>query len=98
MSIFSTNPNLSSQVRVLAAPLPPHCLPPVFIRLPKVGKRCNLTGLSRGSLCELVLPTEKNGFCPPVKSYVQRKKGATRGIRLIEFESLVSYLRSMPVS
>ena len=64
-----------------------------FLRLPKVGGRCPVTGLSRATLNELIL-----GPNPPVKSVVLRKRGKTRGIRLIETESLIAYLRNLPKS
>src|SRR4051812_49324395 len=69
-------------------------LRPEFIRLPKPGKQCQHTGLSRSAVNELILPTEANGHKPPVKSFVLRKRGAKTGIRLIEYDSLASYIRA----
>jgi hypothetical protein len=63
-----------------------------YIRLPKLGQRCVITGLSRAKLYELILPNDRNGFRPPVASQCLRKKGAQRGIRLILLESLMQYL------
>ena len=60
---------------------------PEFIRLPKVGERCGWTGLSRGSMNNLVL-----GENAPVKSIVLRQEKAKRGIRLIHLKSLLAYL------
>ncbi|MCB1064279.1 MAG: hypothetical protein KDN20_15355 [Verrucomicrobiae bacterium] len=60
---------------------------PAFIRLPKVGERCQWTGLSRGTMNYLILGPEA-----PVKSIVISQPGATRGIRLIHFQSLMNYL------
>lgn len=45
---------------------------------------------------ELVLPTKANHGKPPVKSKVLRKRGATTGIRLIVFDSLMQYLHAAP--
>jgi hypothetical protein len=68
---------------------------PEFIRLPKPGDRCRLTGLSRSTLAELTVPCPANGHRPPVKSLVVKKRGATRGIRLINFDSLLDYLHKL---
>jgi hypothetical protein len=68
---------------------------PEYIRLPSPGNRCRLTGLSRSTLAELVVPCEANGHKPPVKSLVVKKHGAIRGIRLINFESLLGHLRHL---
>lgn len=62
-------------------------LDPEFIRLPKPGERCPLTGLTRGSLNDLIL-----GSNPPVKSLVLKQDGASRGIRLIHRQSLIDWL------
>ncbi len=43
---------------------------PAFLRLPKCGERCALTGLSRSMLNALILPTAANNFMPPVVSHV----------------------------
>jgi hypothetical protein len=66
-----------------------------FCRLPPVGQRCPETFyLSRAALNDLILPTEKNNFRPPVKSFCLRQKGAKTGIRLIDRASLVAHIRS----
>ena len=67
---------------------------PEFIRLPKVGSLCLYTGLTRSKLNELVLPSEKNDFRPPVKSVSLRQRGMKKACRLIVFDSLIGYLRS----
>ena len=69
---------------------------PEFIRLPLPGKRCAYTGLSRTTLNELTIDSEANGYSAPVKSHVLRKRGAVRGIRLINFDSLMGYLSGLP--
>ncbi len=63
---------------------------PEFVRLPPSGKKCPVSSLSRGALNALIL-----GPNPPVKSACLRRKGATRGIRLIVTSSLLSHLRSL---
>ena len=68
---------------------------PVWLRLPAPRTRCHYTGLSRTSLLELCAPCQRNSFQPPVVSKVVRKRGAIRGIRLICFNSLMTYLRAL---
>jgi len=63
-----------------------------YIRLPKPGQLCEVSGLSRAKLNELILPSERNNFRPPVKSISLRKPGHTKGVRLIVRESLLAYL------
>ncbi len=62
---------------------------PEFLRLPRVGKRCPLCGLSRSSLNALIL-----GSHPPVKSVCLRQRGSQRGVRLIVTASLLDYLHA----
>jgi hypothetical protein len=68
---------------------------PEYLRLPKPYERCRFTGLSRATLAELCVPSETNNFYPPVKSLLVKKRGAQRGIRLINFDSLLSHLRKL---
>ncbi len=68
---------------------------PVYIRLPKAGDLCPRTGLTRSMLNELILPSERNDFAPPVKSKSLRKIGQMRGVRLILWESLRAHLASL---
>lgn len=65
---------------------------PVTIRLPRQGDRCPWTGLSRSALNDLVLPSKRNKFSPSVKSNLLKTKENSTGIRLIDFQSLKSYL------
>lgn len=65
---------------------------PIYIRLPRSGTRCPYTGLSRSKLNALILPGERNGYRPPVKSVSLRSKGALKGARLIFLESLLQHL------
>ena len=68
---------------------------PEWLRLPAPGARCRFTGLSRSTLNELTIPGPANDFQPPVKSVVLRKRGATRGIRLISYDSLMAHLNDL---
>ena len=65
---------------------------PVYVRLPKPGEKCPITGLSRAKLNELILPNERNHINPPVASKSLRKAGAQKGVRLVLLESLLQYL------
>ena len=65
-----------------------------FLRLPRTGARCPLTGLSRSMMNALILPTEENNHRPPVRSVVLRRPGNIRGVRLVDAASLLTYLRS----
>ena len=66
---------------------------PEFLRLPKPGLLCPLTGMTRSALNELILPTERNGRKPPVRSFCLRQRGAKTGIRLIDYADLRGYIR-----
>lgn len=68
---------------------------PEFIRLPKPRTLCPWTGLSRSKLNELILPSPLNGHRPPVRSVSLRNRGQIRAVRLINFDSLMDYLRSL---
>lgn len=70
-------------------------IPPDYIRLPKPGDRCPISGLSRTTLIELSVPSPCNDFRPPVESKHIKRPGAQRGIRLISRTSLLSYLASL---
>lgn len=59
-----------------------------FLRLPPVGQRCPITGMSRAALNALILPSDANGHEPPVKSFCLRQRGAKTGIRLIAYQDL----------
>lgn len=68
---------------------------PEWLRLPKPRGRCPFSGLSRTTQSELTVPSEKNQFRPPVHSIVIKQRGASRGIRLINYKSLMTYLASL---
>jgi hypothetical protein len=65
---------------------------PIYVRLPKPGEKCPITGLSRAKLNELILKNKRNNNSPPVASKSLRQEGAQRGIRLVLLESLLAYL------
>jgi len=69
---------------------------PRYIRLPKAGTVCPHSGLSRSGLCQIILPTQANKHTPPVRSFsLKSNKYSVRGIRLINYQSLVDYLEEM---
>ena len=72
-----------------------HSSKPEFIRLPRPKAQCPHTGLSRSYMNQLILPSEANGYDPPVKSHSLKKRGNIRGIRLISYDSLIGYLNSL---
>jgi hypothetical protein len=46
-------------------------------------------------LADLCVPNKANGFKPPVKSiYLKKHKHAKRAARLIDFESLLKWLKA----
>ena len=66
---------------------------PVYMRLPAPRTRCPRTGLSRSFLADLCVPNKHNGFRPPVRSiFLKLKRDNKRGIRLIDYASLMNYL------
>jgi len=73
---------------------------PVFdstwIRLPRAGTRCPVSGLSRSTLAELVRPCERNAYRPPVEARMLKRKGSTRGVLLISRNALLEYLSELP--
>lgn len=42
----------------------------------------------------MILPTLRNNNKPPVRSFALRQKGAKKGIRLIDYDSLGAYIRA----
>jgi hypothetical protein len=61
---------------------------PEFCRLPRPKTRCLTTGLSRTSLVELI-------DAGKIRAVRLRKKGAARGVTLINRQSLLDYLHSL---
>src|SRR4051812_10442162 len=71
----------------------PQAIRPIYVRLPAPRARCPWTGYSRSALADLCVPSKANDFRPPIKSFRVHRKGDKRAIRLIVFDSLLSYLR-----
>jgi len=89
-----TGPTLTTEAP--AVPATANAIPrPEFIRLPAPGTHCVFTGLTRSGLNELILPCAANRHRPPVRSVCLRKRGAKRGVRLINFDSLLAYLHGL---
>jgi site-specific DNA recombinase len=65
---------------------------PFSIPLPKPGHRCPRTGMTRSRLNELILPTERNNYRPPVESVSLCPRDGGKGTRLIIWQSLKAYL------
>jgi site-specific DNA recombinase len=65
---------------------------PLYIRLPKPGQLCPLTGMTRSALNELILASERNNYQPPVESKSLRKREGGKGTRLIVWQSLKAFL------
>ena len=63
----------------------------LYIRLPKPGERCAITGLGRAKLNELILPNPRNKRRPPVESVSLKQPGQAKGVRLIVRKSLLDY-------
>lgn len=65
-----------------------------FIRLPRSGERCPVSGLSRSAMINLVVPNAANGGKAVVKSKVLKSKpGNLKGVRLIQVDSLLQFLQ-----
>ena len=67
-----------------------------WIRLPRAGTRCPVSGLSRTTLAELVRPCPRNGYCPLVEARLLKRRDARRGVLLISRDSLLGYLDDLP--
>jgi hypothetical protein len=68
---------------------------PDFVRMPVTGELCSRTGLTRSAYDQLVRPQPSNDYRPPVKSKLLKQKGG-RLIRLVDYRSLLDYLRNLP--
>jgi hypothetical protein len=65
---------------------------PEYIRLPRSGESCPFCHLSRSALDAVTRPQESNNFKPPVASKILKQPNTRRGIRLINYASLMAYL------
>ena len=63
-----------------------------YIRLPKLGQHCPITGLGRNAMDYLVRPCKANHFKAAVKSISVRRPGWKRATRLVSYPSLMEYL------
>lgn len=72
--------------------VPASSMQPEFIRLPKAGEHCPVTGLPRTTLIELLQEAGPKKI--PVR-YL-RKPGATTGIALIPRQPLIDYINQQP--
>ena len=77
------------------SPLPSPPMPAV-VRLPKSGQKEPWSGLARGQMDLLTRPQKANDFKPPVKSHILAMKGAARGVRLVDLQSLLTHLSTLP--
>ncbi len=69
---------------------------PPFLRLPRPRERCAFTSMSRGAMYELIAPSERNGWRPPVRaSYRKSRRGARRGTWSIPARELFTHLLSL---
>lgn len=85
----------ASQTSSNAGPMSSPLLRPEWTQLPKSSARCPISGLSRSAINALILPTKANGFNPPVKSRsIKNHKHASRGVRLVNVESLLAYIEA----
>jgi hypothetical protein len=87
--------NLDPQIAQLEAGHPVYN-PGYWCRLPRARQRCPISGLSRSTMVELVRPGPRNDYRPPVASRVLKHKGASRGIVLINSQSLLAYIEGLP--
>jgi hypothetical protein len=71
----------------------PESIRPEFVPLPPVGGIEPYSGLKRGKLNQLILPTAENRWRPLVHSISLRPRNCLRGKRLIYLPSLLKYLR-----
>lgn len=63
-----------------------------WIRLPAEGEKCPVTGLYRTALSEILEERNPATGEKCVLSIIQRKDGASRGIRMINKQSLLDFL------
>lgn len=70
--------------------------PTCWVRLPRPKQRCPITGLARSTLVEILRPGPRNDYRPPIASRVLKRKGASRGIVLINRQSLLAYIDGLP--
>jgi len=69
---------------------------PEWIRIPSKG-RCPYTQLGRSMIYQLITPSAANNHRPPVRSISLRQRGGVKGMRLVNYDSLMDYIRSHEV-
>lgn len=67
---------------------------PLYIRLPNRGV-CPHTGLKRGVLERLCVPSKRNNYNAPVRSVSLREPGMRKATRIVNFKSLKAYFASL---
>ena len=75
-------------VEPVTVPQSPSLREAEYLRLPRAKERCPLSQLSRTTLCELIEEGK-------IRSVKLRKRGALRGIVLINRQSLLDYLHGL---
>ena len=68
---------------------------PYYVPLPSGRATEFYTGLRRGVLNRLVLPTPANAYRPPVRSISLAARGQLKGKRLVHLGSLLAYLDTL---
>jgi hypothetical protein len=66
-----------------------------FIRLPKHGMHCQVSGFGRSGIESLIRPCKHNGFNPPVRSINIHHPARKRCTRLLDYKSLMTYLSTV---
>ena len=67
-----------------------------WLRLPRAGSRCTVSGLSRSTLAELVRPCARNDYQPQVDARILKRKGTQRGVLLINRAALLAFIEEQP--
>jgi hypothetical protein len=67
---------------------------PIYIRLPRSGKLCPYSGLTRSYMNYLTIPNKTNNFTPLVVSRIIKIPPSRRAVKLIDYASLMGFLRS----
>lgn len=66
---------------------------PECFRLPSGRERDPHFGLGRSYWNGLILATPANDYKPKVKSYVIRRRGSRTGVRLIDYDSAMAFIK-----
>ena len=95
---YQPSPELQAKIQKMMDEIPRIDRPEekTWMRLPRAGTRCPVSGLSRTGLIELCRPHPKNDNNPPVEAKILRRKGTQRGVLLINRNSLLRHIDSQP--